>query len=216
MLLRECHSLCWKTCAVYSTIPLDRPNRYKLFEFISSRWYRGDETRLCWDSFFGKLIDCWSHTDAPKTMPKIIESHRRLCDQVQQRQVVLDLQDTHDHNRQHPLVRNVSTNCYTVHSQYHLLPSFYSIFLLIDRLDYVELTEFGETWSHWDREDGHLVFTGDPRGMQVDLEALCTRNSFSWTGNILHGRFRILVDIVITLDEKNNPTHPTISLSKDA
>lgn len=201
MHLRECHSLCWKSCAVYSTIPLDRPNRYRLFEFIKSKWSCADRTRIRWDGFFGKLIDCWSHPDAPKSLSEITESHQRLCDQVQGRQTVLDRQDAQNHERQHPLVRNVSSNCYNVHPNYRLLPSFYSVLLVIDRLDHVEYTEFNESWSHWDKEDAYLVFTSDSRGVQVDLDSICARHSIMRMGNILHGRIGALVEIVMTLGE---------------
>ena len=103
--IEECYDFCWKSCAIYCLVDSDilsmRPTMLDFFHAIYRCWFKGDETNVSWDNFFGKIIACWQQpeaTEEPTTksvakrllatnadIPTLIANHRPLCTHIKAR-----------------------------------------------------------------------------------------------------------------------------------
>ena len=101
----ECYDFCWKSCAIYCVVDPDilsmRPTMLDFFHAIWRCWFKGDETKVSWDNFFGKCIACWQDPDAKdeptsESIPRrllatnadivtLIANHRALCAKIKTR-----------------------------------------------------------------------------------------------------------------------------------
>ncbi|KAL8676965.1 MAG: hypothetical protein Q9186_006574 [Xanthomendoza sp. 1 TL-2023] len=126
--LKDVHEFCLKLCAIYATVPIAFAR--ELAEFLWIKWFRPRETPCRFGNFFARYIACYKPA-SPKTIPELLEAHRRICAQVLLRQVVLNASDI----KPFPLdIGDRFDDPHENHENYRLEAIFHAVFIVIDTI----------------------------------------------------------------------------------
>ncbi|KAI4148511.1 MAG: hypothetical protein L6R39_002775 [Caloplaca ligustica] len=126
--LKDVHEFCLKHCAIYATVDCAFPR--ELADYLWAKWFRKD-TPCRFGNSFAKFVAAYK-PESPKTVPELLEAHRRICAQVLLRQVTLD---AHDIRPYRPMsVDERAYDVYEDHENYKLEATFHAVFIVMDTL----------------------------------------------------------------------------------
>ncbi|PVH72659.1 hypothetical protein DL98DRAFT_520387 [Cadophora sp. DSE1049] len=136
--LTKIHQSCNKACAIYC-IPKIHIGMSGFWRAVYNKWLVPNEVDIEFGTFFAQFIACWDK-DSPKLSDRILAVHRKLCEQVDSRQKVLDEIDAEEIE---PFTK--------WHESFELGLSFRSVIIIVDK-------------ENWKDEGVLLVRTSDPEG----------------------------------------------------
>ncbi|KAL8705558.1 MAG: hypothetical protein Q9201_001336 [Fulgogasparrea decipioides] len=126
--LVDVQEFCLKLCAIYATVEIAFERQ--LAEYLWTKWFRkGKPCRF--GNFFARYVGSYK-PESPKTVPELLEAHRRICAQVLLRQVTLSTKDL-DPMRPMTVLDRVQ-HSYENHENYRLEAIFQAIFVIMDTL----------------------------------------------------------------------------------
>ncbi|KAH7393581.1 hypothetical protein BKA64DRAFT_676532 [Cadophora sp. MPI-SDFR-AT-0126] len=137
--LTKIHRSCNKACAIYY-IPRIHIGMSGFWRTVYNKWLVPNESDIEFGTFFAHFIACWDE-DSPKQPDAILAAHKKLCEQVDSRQKVLDEIDVEE------------IQSFTKwHEYFELGLSFRSIVIVVDKED-------------WKNDGVLLLRTSDPEGL---------------------------------------------------
>ena len=123
--IEDVHDFCLKACAIYATVNHD-PR--ELAQYLWDKWFRPGESPCRFGNAFARYIRAWD-SDSPKTLPELLDAHRKICAQVLERQIVLTSED--DKPKPQSLDQRAE-DPYENHENYMLEASFRAFFIVMD------------------------------------------------------------------------------------
>ncbi|KAH8696701.1 hypothetical protein BGW36DRAFT_190884 [Talaromyces proteolyticus] len=181
--LSTMYDFCLKPCAVYITTPLGPANaghEHLLWIFnyfckkLDMKAALADDSVLI-DAFPCKLLACWSPS-SPQDVNQILQIHRSVCSQIEDRQAVLNAEDA--------LVPGVDSSR---HGEFYLHPLFRSICIIMDRLD-------------WQEPEIQVLRTGEDEHLRIgpiDFDPLRFAFWISDDGDVLRGSFGKVISLIM-------------------
>ncbi|KAL8650765.1 MAG: hypothetical protein Q9210_003637 [Variospora velana] len=126
--LKEVHAFCLKFCAIYATISLGGAR--ELYLYLWTKWFRQGVTPCRFENFVARYIGSYE-PESPKSIPELLDAHRRICSQVLLRQVTLTAEDKPLKPLPHTIDDRLD-NRYVNHENFHLEALFHALFIVID------------------------------------------------------------------------------------
>ncbi|KAI4147080.1 MAG: hypothetical protein LQ341_001883 [Variospora aurantia] len=126
--LKDVHAFCLKLCAIYATVSLGGAR--ELCIYLWTKWFRQGVTPCRFENFLARYVGSYK-PESPKSIPELLDAHRRICSQVLLRQVTLTAED----KPLKPLPQTVDDrldNRYVNHENFHLEALFHALFIVID------------------------------------------------------------------------------------
>ncbi|KAL9609355.1 MAG: hypothetical protein Q9167_005863 [Letrouitia subvulpina] len=209
--IKDLHEFCLKVCAIYATVNI--PFERELAEYLWNKWFRAGETPCRFGNFFARFVGSYN-PESPKTVPKLLDAHQRICAQVLLRQGTLCAQD----KKPAPLrVEDRLESPYENHENYILDPVFHAVFIVMDTT--VPLVPSSSTWQLRARDDPDfaadtpvlLVRTGvyhDLRTGLVDFASIeAISEEVDGSENVRRINLSSAVDFVLDLHRRNTKAH---------
>ncbi|KAG4412449.1 hypothetical protein IFR04_014413 [Cadophora malorum] len=137
--LTEIHQACNKACAIYC-IPKIHIGMSGFWRAVYNKWFVPNEVDIEFGTFFAQFIACWDD-DSAKQPDAILTAHKKLCEQVESRQKILDEIDAEEIE---PFTE--------WHEYFELGLSFRSAVIVVDRED-------------WENDGVLLLRTSDTEGL---------------------------------------------------
>ncbi|KAL8996284.1 MAG: hypothetical protein Q9169_004170 [Polycauliona sp. 2 TL-2023] len=124
-LLRDVQEFCLKLCVIYDIVNFRHGRELALF--LWAKWYRpGIPCRFA--NFFARFVVC-HHPDSPKSIPDLLDAHRRICAQVRLRQVTLTAEDYKPSPQK---IDDRVDSLHENHENYRLEDIFPAVFMVLD------------------------------------------------------------------------------------
>ncbi|KAL8737195.1 MAG: hypothetical protein Q9181_001921 [Wetmoreana brouardii] len=127
--LVDVREICLKLCVIYATVEIAFPR--ELAQYLWFKWFRKGETPCRFGNFFARFVGSY-RPESPKTVPELLEAHRRICAQVLLRQVTLDAVDIQP--TRPTTVDDRVESPHENHENYRLEAIFHAVFLIMDTL----------------------------------------------------------------------------------
>ena len=126
--IKDVHDFCLKVCAIYATVDGGH-DPSGLSQYLWDRWFQPGGTPCRFGNAFARYIRAWD-PDSPKTVSELLDSHRKICNQVRFRQITLSGDDD-----DRPLPQTLDQRAedpYENHENYRLEASFPAAFIVMD------------------------------------------------------------------------------------